>query len=339
MAQEFSIDVARARAVVNSIKDVNMYELRQTINDVPDVVASDSSRVLRTYSSAIIYAVQAVALRTSLKDPSGSKLIVKADAGYYIPSLNNYSLITDERLRRILQFVARDLEVASVHELINESDIALFDGSLFTFLWYGKLPEVPREFKFMMARPYRLRDLWRGIVNQVITIKSKAIPMFIAKSIRWSPYLRKLLGDDALSGLTSKVNDLLVINALRPRLPKQPHMLEPIYLERIEDLPKPLDTLDYEDRKYIEPLIPITITYVSFSNLLPHYQVSIPGKLSVSELIEVLSSLYPYSYGGYPDPLKVAHSKCKLSNEEFKYLLLKVGISTHTGREPLGEVA
>lgn len=333
------MDIAKAKAVINEIKEVNTYELRRSISDVPDVVASDSSRVLRTYSSAMVYAVQAVALRTSLKNPSSSRLVIKADAGYYIPSLSSYGLITEERLRRILQFVARDLEVTSVHELVDGSDIALFDGSIFTFLWYGKLPEIPKEFKFMMSRPYKLRDLWRSIVNRVAVIKSKTTPLFIAKSIRWSPYLRKLLGDEALDGLMSKVNDLLILDALRTKLPKHPHLLEPIYLERIEDLPKPLNTLDYDDRRYVEPLIPITITYVSFSNLLPHYQVSVPGKLSVSELIEVINSLYPYSYSGYPDPLRVAHSKCKLSNEEFKYLLLKIGINAPTRREPLGEIA
>ncbi|MDW8010311.1 MAG: DNA double-strand break repair nuclease NurA, partial [Sulfolobales archaeon] len=155
-------------------------------------------------------------------------------------------------------------------------------------------------------------------------------------------YLEKIVGLDSSSSTLPqlKINDILLINALRRigALPSGTFILEPIYIERIEDLPRPLNTLEGEDRSLVEPLVPVTITYAIFNPVAQPYQITIPGRWGWDELGELISSLYPYSQSGYPDPLRLAHRLCEIEEREFKNVLLKLGVSIPTGREFLGEL-
>lgn len=46
-----------------------------------------------------------------------------------------------------------------------------------------------------------------------------------------------------------------------------------------------------------------------------------------------------YSINGYPEPLRIAHIKCKLKTSEIASITLKLGYDDKviTGHEPLGE--
>ena len=174
----------------------------------------------------------------------------------------------------------------------------------------------------------------------MLEARRRAQLLFIAKTIRRNYYVEKLVPGNLGFSTMSALNDLLALELLRRRgsLPREPHFIEPLYIEKPEELPRPLKSLDPEDMEYIKPLLPITVTYVVFSRNTPPYQLTLSGKLSPSELREVLESLLPYSTTGYPDPLRVAHSMCKISMQEFRTIAARLGLTQiSTGRELLGE--
>lgn len=323
--------VGSADALGKYLRELNTYPIKVAQpGDPPDVAASDSSRVIRRLSIATLYAVQAVSLKASLKNPSTSKLIVDSLAGYYMLT---DEAVPDELLDRIIQLISKVLEVRSVTKVLDECDIALFDGSLISFLWGYSNRDIPRGF--YPATYKKIRDIWYEVFSGITKVSKNVKPLFISKRLMRNYYVDEILSNEAPKKVRDSVNDLILISALRRvgKLPKVPYILHPVYVERSK-LPQPLAELDID----ISPLTPITVTYVSFNPTLQPYQVSIPGRLGIDELVDIISSIYPYSQGGYPDPLKIAHSKCKLSNVEFRLMLYKLGLSSiPTGRELLGE--
>ncbi|MEM2005459.1 MAG: DNA double-strand break repair nuclease NurA [Zestosphaera sp.] len=314
------------------LRNIGVYPIRTSeLGEPVDVVAGDSSRVAKKLSLAVIYAVQATSLKASLKSHSPSRLVVKSLAGYHAPT--SKEVVPHELIDRILQLISRALEVKSVTELLDNDDVALFDGSLISFLWGYTKRGMPRGF--YPSYYNRIKDIWHEVFSGITNALRRAKPLFIAKTPMRNYYVDILLSSDAPREVREGVNDLVLIKALRKsgRLPKTPHILEPVYVGR-EDLPRPLNVLDVN----LDVITPITVTYVTFNTATQPYQLSIPGKLDVKELVELVSKVYPYSLSGYPDPLKVAHNKCKITNVEFRTLLYKLGLSSvPTGRELLGE--
>ncbi|MCX8185219.1 MAG: DNA double-strand break repair nuclease NurA [Sulfolobales archaeon] len=323
-------------------RDIGVLKLKTNAGRPPVVAAGDSSRILVNYSMAFVYAIQAVAVTVGFSGFE-DRFFVEADAGYLIVSPKTKEVFSDEIISRSIGFLSRKLEVSTLLHASRDVELALFDGSLFYFLWYSKHPKIPRSLKSLKERPIKLRDIWRDIVKAINSLtKSGVTPIFVSKSIRRSYYLEKFLEvgkSDSTISPRSKINDILLINTLRWSgvLPSGMFLLEPVYIERVEDLPRPLDTLESEDRSLIEPLVPITVTYVVFNSVAQPYQITIPGKWGWEELNELVSSLYPYSHSGYPDPLRIAHKWCRIEEQEFKNMLLKLGVSIPTGRELLGE--
>lgn len=327
--------------LLKSLREVEVFELRVPSDSPPVVAAGDSSWALRTHAMVLVYAVQSVAIRVSPGRAESTERLVDADAGYFIPSQHVGDATADEVVMRAIQFISKRLEVSALTKVSEGADISLFDGSIFSFLWYSKFPEIPSSLKSFKNRPSRFRDIWREVVIGVRSIAtSGVIPLFIAKSVRRSYYVDRLSSPDLLQKLGDRANDLVLIELMRRIgwLPKKALVLEPVHISSFKDMPRPLNSLDLEDRSLLEPLIPITVTYVIFNPSAHAFQVTIPGKWSLEELAEVLSRLYPYSHSGYPDPLRVAHNLSKISNRELRYLLLKLGVSSiPTGRELLGE--
>jgi hypothetical protein len=335
-------ELGKSRELLSVLRDVHVYEIKALPGEPPDVVAGDSSRALRSYSMALVYAVQAVAVRVRPRIPGGLEHVVEADAGYYISTPASRDLLADELVKRVVQFISRELEVESVRKVSEGAEIAFFDGSIFSFLWYGKFPEVPESLVSFRKIPRKFRDIWSSVVSQLVDVRrSGTVPMFVAKTIRRSYYVGRLLGDSLLTGLRSRVNDLILVSLLRAsgRIPRKPCILEPVWISSVEEMPKPLNTLELEDRRLVEPIVPVTVTYVFFSPTAQPYQLTVPGRWGGEELAGLVSSIYPYSYSGYPDPLKVAHNMCRLSTNELRQVLAKLGLSSiPTGRELLGEV-
>jgi len=328
----FVADLSSINDLMSLVRDANVYRLVFRGGGV-DVVASDSSRVVKKFRVAVVFGVQVSGVRFGVR----RGVVDDAEAGYCIIPPASGSAPVDSVVRRVARFLSRELEVSAVQRLVDGGEVALFDGSIFSFLWYAKHPEIPENMVFAKrVKPSMVRDLWRSTALRIADVAKKARAIFIAKTIRRSYYVEKLIPEYSTS---NAINDLLVLDLLRRRgsLPKEPHLIEPVHIEKVSDLPLPLARLDPEDEQYIEKLLPITVTYVTFSSRTPPYQVTIPGKLSAEELSEVLSNLIPYSLSGYPDPLRVAHVRCKLSWQEVSVILAKAGFVLSSGREPLGE--
>ncbi len=340
VASRLAGELRTARELLSGLREVGIYELRAGTGALPDVVASDSSHKMKSYSMALVYAVQAAAVRAS---PERSSLLVEADAGYLVPSPRTGEAFASEALERAVEFMSKSLEVQMLLRSTEASELALLDGSLFYFLWYSKLPEMPKSLRSFREWPSRRREIWRSIVDGIAKLRGTGVvPMFFSKRVRMSHYTKRMLDPAALARGLEVENDLVLLALLRAdgRLPMRPLALEPVYIESVGNMPRPLDRLDPEDRRVIEPLLPVTVTYVIFDPASQPYQVTVPGKLSPEELAELLSSLYPLSRSGYPDPLRLAHHACKIGRRELEILLLKLGVSRlPTGREPLGELA
>jgi len=331
-----STDLRRVTELESLVKDINTYSLRVSRGELVSAVASDSSRVYREMRTGILFAIQAAGVKFKRGD---DRVVVDAEAGYCTIPVEPGKTPVEEVVKRIAQFTSRDLELSVASSLVSGGEIVLHDGSLFSFLWYGKLPEIPRECKFAArTTPRTLRDLWRIVATKLIEARRRAQLLFIAKTIRRNYYVERLLPGEY--PYTSSLNDLLVLELLRRRgsLPREPCFIEPVYIEKPSDLPRPLKTLDPDDMEYVKPILPVTVTYVVFSYNTPPYQLTIPGKFSPEELSSVLGSILPYSTTGYPDPLRVAHSMCKITIQEFRAIAVKLGLTRiPTGRELLGE--
>lgn len=344
-------------------------EARELRPDAPllSVAAADSSYQIKGYSMAFVYAVQASAISVSPRDGSSSSL-VDADAGYLIVSPEVESRLRaggaramslDSVVKRMVKTIAMWLEASLLGRASRGADVALFDGSLFSFLWHiwhsERVPDLPAvsykevsDSEWPSARGgLRREELWRRTVEKILEIRrSGAIPVFIAKSIRRNYYAEGILaallgperGERVIAG--SAINDIVLINLLRyaGRLPRKPFALGPIYVESPGQLPRPLARL-YEKEGLLRSVLPITVTYAAFGPTSQPYQVTTLGKLSPEELVSLLSSIYAYSQAGYPEPLRIVHGMCKIGSRELRSLLLKLGFSQlPTGREPLGEM-
>ena len=329
-------DMSGLSDLERQIKDINAYSLTQRSGRPIGVVASDSSRVYREMRAAVLFAVQAVGVRIK---PSEERVQVDAEAGYCTIPVVGGKTPVEEVVKRVAQFTSRELELSVASDLVSGDELVLHDGSLFSFLWYGKLPEIPREFKFASRKkPRTLRDLWRTVAMRLTEAARKSQLLFLAKTIRRNYYVERLLPDHSVH--TGALNDIVVLELLRRRgsLPRAPFFIEPLYIEKPSDLPRPLKSLDPEDMEFIKPILPVTVTYVAFGPTTPLYQLTTPGKLSTGDLSDVLCCLLAFSTTGYPDPLKIAHGMSKISIQEFKALAVKLGLTRiPTGRELLGE--
>jgi hypothetical protein len=336
LAAQISSDYRRISELERQVRDINTYQLKPAPRGAVGVVASDSSRVYREMRASLLFAVQAAAVGFK----SGAEAVLTdAEAGYCVVPAESGKTPVEEVVRRVAQFASRELELTVASRLVSGGEVVLHDGSLFSFLWYGKFPAIPEEFKFARRqRPRTLRDLWRSVASSLLEARRRALLLFVAKTIRRNYYVEKLVPRELAP--TSALNDLVLLELLRRRgsLPREPHFIEPLYIEKPSDLPRPLKSLDPEDMEYVKPLLPITVTYVVFSRGAPPYQLTLSGKLSPEELSDVLGALLPYSTTGYPDPLRVAHNLCRVSAQEFRAVAAKLGLTRiPTGRELLGE--
>ena len=178
------------------------------------MVASDSSRVYREMRASLLFAVQAVAVgsksgvETVLTDAEADHCVVPAESG---------KTPVEEVVRRVAQFASRELELTVASRLVSGDEEVLHDGSLFSFLWYGKFPAIPEEFKFARRqRPRTLRDLWRSVASSLLEARRRALLLFVTETIRRNYYVEKLVPRELAP--TSALNDLVLLELLRSTL-------------------------------------------------------------------------------------------------------------------------
>ncbi|MEM0496327.1 MAG: DNA double-strand break repair nuclease NurA [Candidatus Nitrosocaldus sp.] len=82
----------------------------------------------------------------------------------------------------------------------------------------------------------------------------------------------------------------------------------------------------------------ITVVYARLKQCTPIIKVEIPGERSEQEVRDMLNMLYPESISGYPYVLRLAHERCKISNDDMLKLADMLGLSIEEGgREVLNE--
>ena len=85
------------------------------------------------------------------------------------------------------------------------------------------------------VKPSMVRDLWRSTASRIADVAKKTRALFIAKTIRRNYYVEKLIPEYSTS---NAINDLLILDLLRRRgsLPREPHFIEPIHIEKVIDI-------------------------------------------------------------------------------------------------------
>ncbi len=304
--------------------DIEFFKLTPSGDSVfKEVSASDSSTVYRSYEYMSLYIIQGVSVKYP-GSPTRTSPTVKAGATH----VKNIHLSSGREPEHVVERKARmsskllELKLAEDSLEGSEKCLALFDGSLISFLSFGVKEERPE-----------LRSLWVEIRDRVRELSKRATAVFVAKTIRLSHYVRKWFGEVEEA---RRFNDIAVLEYARRigKLPLEPHYVEPVVISDSSMLPDPLGKPGFE----LDGVIPMAVTYVSLGYRAPYYQVTIPGVKELGEVDSVVKSLMKYSRSGYPDPLRIAHHLCKLKPSEVNALLLKAGFSIlRTGREPLGE--
>lgn len=288
-----------------------------------EVSASDSSTIYRGYEYMSLYIIQGISIKYP-GSPTRASPIVRTGAAHvkniHLSSGREPEHVVERKARMLSKLLELKLTEDSLES--NGGSLALFDGSLISFLSFGVKEERPE-----------LRSLWVEVRDRVRKLSKRATAVFVAKTIRLSHYIKKWFGDMEEA---RRFNDIAVLNYARwiGKLPLEPHYVEPVIISDSRDLPEPLGKPGFE----LDEIIPMAVTYVSLGHGAPYYQVTIPGVRGLGEVDSVVRSLMKYSRFGYPDPLRIAHHLCKLKASEVNALLLKVGFSIlKTGREPLGE--
>lgn len=90
-------------------------------------------------------------------------------------------------------------------------------------------------------------------------------------------------------------------------------------------------------RPQYEP-IGVSFFYARLADFAPCLKIEVPGKIAEAEAKKVLDVLNTRSFNGYPYVLRLAHQRCRISNEDMLRLVEVLGLNIETaGREVLGE--
>ncbi|MEO9365107.1 MULTISPECIES: DNA double-strand break repair nuclease NurA [Candidatus Nitrosocaldus] len=82
----------------------------------------------------------------------------------------------------------------------------------------------------------------------------------------------------------------------------------------------------------------ITVVYARLKQCTPILKVEMPGERSEQEVRDMLNMLYPESISGYPYVLRLAHERCKISNDDMLKVADLLGLSIEEGgRDVLNE--
>ncbi len=82
----------------------------------------------------------------------------------------------------------------------------------------------------------------------------------------------------------------------------------------------------------------ITVVYARLKQCTPILKVEMSGERSEQEVRDMLNMLYPESISGYPYVLRLAHERCKISNDDMLKVADLLGLSIEEGgRDVLNE--
>ncbi len=92
-------------------------------------------------------------------------------------------------------------------------------------------------------------------------------------------------------------------------------------------------------KPYYEP-IGVSVFYARLAEFAPCLKIEVPGKIGETEAKGVLDILNSRSFNGYPYVLRIAHQRCRITNEDMIRLADMLGLNIEVGgREVLGETS
>ena len=289
-----------------------------------DVAAVDSSFVGVETRMFYIFAVQALAVAS--RGRSFSRI---ARAGI-IDYASLMKIVRGRFIQRVspknmLSFYAQMLELEAMNEVLKENpvELALFDGSITTFLMYrGRgIDEAP---------VYRVGDdvltplgIWSRKAEILRELAQRTTITFVAKTSYAGFYTGGALPD---MGMLETMR-LLGISKFSQKGFSEPRILTRDQLIELLKIPEELTDLLSVDA--------LTLTYVRFVDGGPLYQVAIVGRRGEKDLKRIVSALAAWSPGGYPLPLESVHRLSKLNKKEVRKLLIHYGVPIVSGREVL----
>ncbi|MEM3684469.1 MAG: DNA double-strand break repair nuclease NurA [Conexivisphaerales archaeon] len=84
--------------------------------------------------------------------------------------------------------------------------------------------------------------------------------------------------------------------------------------------------------------IGITVFYARLDDYQPCIKVEVPGELNEEDCKQVFNALGTNRFNGYPYPLRLAHERCKVSDDDMQVLASVLGLDVEAGaREVLNE--
>jgi DNA double-strand break repair nuclease NurA len=90
-------------------------------------------------------------------------------------------------------------------------------------------------------------------------------------------------------------------------------------------------------KPHYEP-IGVSVFYARLAEFAPCLKIEVPGKIGEAEAKGVLDILNSKSFNGYPYVLRLAHERCRITNEDMLRLADVLGLNIEPGgREVLGE--
>jgi DNA double-strand break repair nuclease NurA len=90
-------------------------------------------------------------------------------------------------------------------------------------------------------------------------------------------------------------------------------------------------------KPHYEP-IGVSVFYARLAEFAPCLKIEVPGRIGETEANGTLDILNSKSFDGYPYVLRLAHERCKITNEDLKRLAELLGLNIEVGgREVLGE--
>jgi len=297
------------------------------------IAGVDSSRQHDVYRGFILYAIQGYAVSLS-REGILVNSVGGSDAGFIeIVEVTRIGV----RVARdsLLSSTSKTLEVTLLHDIVSFGDVelALLDGSYESFL--GPILVFKGELrKASPSLAERIENSWKRRLKLLDKLSRMAKLIFISKSSSKANMVKYGGVSVKLEGLEFQAPDFMVVRRVLSSLkPVKPGFLW--YNNPYMELRKGCDEI-----KSIAPRLSCwyTLTYVL---LHPHgkpYQITMPGKLSREDVVEVVKQLKSISPSGYPQPLLIAHHLSRIKRDEFRKLVALLVPELETGREPLEQV-
>lgn len=290
--------------------------------------AEDGSANHKKYKSIVLYAVNALAL--------------VCDGGIKEYKCSDIDILYPYRdVENRLAIYRSILELKASLQVLDEVELFLIDGSIFSDLVTSKAPEglSKREVQEVVEFLPELEALSDAtIASKELTGKVKGgnrlEKIVFLEYLEYLTALQRLLehGHEKLVGISktssrSELGEGIPDMAVFEEITSQPGFSKPYSKLLNKSFPV------YEDffRSFV-----FTTCYARFEERKGVLMVEFPREIREKEIREHLSAISATCVMGYPYPLRKAHRDVVITNRDMQRFVASLGIIEKTGREVLG---